>query len=77
MDAVGKDTNKWKWARLKMGKKDNFWRKLYEMSPWLDYLRDTFESFSICLLKSSVDVLVYVTYFYLAYPALEIMFISE
>lgn len=61
----------WKWE-----KKDSFWRKLYEMLHWLDYPKDSFASLSICL-KSSVDVLVHVIYFYLVYPALEIVSIAE
>lgn len=41
------------------------------MLPSLDYPKDTFESLSIFILKYSVDVLVYVTYFCLAYSSLE------
>lgn len=71
MDGVGRNTNGYKLARLEM-RRDSFWRKLYVMLPWFDYPKDNFESLSIFILKSSVDVLVHVTYFCLAYSYLEI-----
>lgn len=65
-DGVGRNTNAYKLDRLQMRRGDNFWRKLYEMLPWLNYCKDTFQSLSILSLKSAVDVLVHVMYFYLA-----------
>lgn len=73
MDGVGKDTNRWKGASMKMGKKDSFWRKLYELLHWLDYPKDTLSPWVSAFLSLLVDVLAYATYFYLAYPALEII----